>query len=95
MKASRRRSKLRLFEKAMSPSGEIETFSYATADDPRLKRLVIRAVERMTGQPYLKRLYDEHRTSRASGENFWAAAIRSLERASPNSSLLPDNSPAS
>jgi putative hemolysin len=63
----------------MPTSDETESFSYATADDPRLKRLLIRAVERMTGQPYLKRLYEEHRTKRESGENFWAAAVRSLE----------------
>ena len=63
----------------MSPAKQTDSFSYATEDDPRLKRLLIRAVERMSGQPYLKSLYDEHRSSRAPGENFWAAAIRSLE----------------
>lgn len=61
------------------PSRQIENFSYATADDPRLKRLLIRAVERMTGQPYLKQLYDEHRTAPLPGESFWQAAIRNLE----------------
>lgn len=61
------------------PSKQLESFSYATEDDPRLKRLLIRAVERMSGQPYLKRLYDEHRVNRPPGESFWAAAIRSLE----------------
>src|SRR5258708_37218854 len=63
----------------MPPAKQTDSFSYATEDDPRLKRLLIRAVERMSGQPYLKSLYDEHRTNRAPGENFWAAAIRSLE----------------
>ncbi len=61
------------------PSDETDSFSYATDEDPRLKRLLIRAIERMTGQPYLKRLYDEHRANRPPGENFWAAAVRSLE----------------
>src|SRR5215471_1840656 len=60
-------------------SHEIEAFSYATAEDPRLKRLLIRAIERMTGQPYLKSLYDEHRLNPVPGESFWAAALRSLE----------------
>lgn len=55
------------------------TFSYATAEDPRLKRFLIRAIERMTGQPYLKSLYEEHRTTPIPGENFWAAAVRKLE----------------
>jgi len=63
----------------MPPSNRIDNFSYATAEDPRLKRLLIRVVERMTGQPYLKRLYDEHRTNPSPGENFWAASIRRLE----------------
>jgi hypothetical protein len=30
---------------------ELDYFSYAEPDDPPLKRMVIRAVERMTGQP--------------------------------------------
>jgi len=63
----------------MSPAKQTDSFSYATEDDPRLKRLLIRAVERMSGQPHLKRLYDEHRSNRPAGENFWMAAIRSLE----------------
>ena len=63
----------------MPRSTQIDSFSYATEDDPRLKRLLIRAVERMSGQPYLKSLYDEHRTNPNPGESFWAAAIRNLE----------------
>lgn len=61
------------------PASQIENFSYATPDDPRLKRLLIRAVESMTGQPYLKQLYDEHRHKPLPGESFWGAAIRNLE----------------
>src|ERR1700680_4341135 len=63
----------------MPPSNQIERFSYATDEDPRLKRLLIRAVEKMTGQPYLKRLYDDHRANPVPGESFWAAALRRLE----------------
>ena len=63
----------------MPPSKQIDSFSYATEEDPRFKRLLIRAVERMTGQPYLKRLYDEHRSHPVPGESFWAAALRQLE----------------
>ena len=63
----------------MRESKDVDRFSYATDEDPRLKRLLIRAVERMTGQPHLKRLYDAHRTNRRPGESFWAAAVRSLE----------------
>ena len=63
----------------MTPSDRIDNFSYATEDDPRLKRLVIRLVERMTGQPHLKRLYEQHLTKPVPGESFWTAAIRNLE----------------
>ena len=34
--------------------GNVDTFSYAEPTDPRLKRFIIRMIERMTGQPYLK-----------------------------------------
>ncbi|HEX5278721.1 MAG TPA: lysophospholipid acyltransferase family protein [Micropepsaceae bacterium] len=61
------------------PPGVEETFSYATAEDPALKRLLIRAIEGMTGRPYLKQLYDDHRANPVAGENFWAAALQRLE----------------
>src|SRR5438445_2968428 len=57
----------------------IETFSYAAPDDPRLKRFVIRLIERMTGQEYLKWLYEDHRDHPTPGESFWDAAIKRLE----------------
>jgi len=58
---------------------EIDTFSYAAPDDPRFKRLMIRAIERATGQPYIKWLYEENRANPTPGESFWAAAVRKLE----------------
>jgi putative hemolysin len=56
-----------------------DNFSYAAPDDPWPKRLLIRAVERMTGQPYLKRIYDDNRANPVKGESFFAAAIRRLD----------------
>ncbi|HXM00596.1 MAG TPA: lysophospholipid acyltransferase family protein [Rhizomicrobium sp.] len=56
-----------------------DSFSYASADDPRLKRFLIRLIERMTGQPRLKRLYDDHRANPVPGESFWDSAIRRLD----------------
>jgi putative hemolysin len=56
-----------------------DNFSYAEPDDPRLKRFVIRLIERMSGQPYLKWLYDDHLTNPLPGESFWDAAVRRLE----------------
>jgi putative hemolysin len=63
---------------AESPA-EIDTFSYADPTDPRLKRFFIRVVERLTGQPYLKWLYEENKAHPVPGESFWSAAIRKLE----------------
>jgi len=57
----------------------IDTFSYAAPDDPRLKRFFIRLIERLTGQPYLKWVYEDNRAHPVPGENFWSAAIRRLE----------------
>ncbi len=53
-------------------------FSYAGPDDPWLKRFVIRTIERMTGQPFLKSLYDDHLTNPIPGESFWDSAVRRL-----------------
>jgi len=67
----------------------VEEFSYAAPDDPRLKRFLIRLVERMTGQPYLKWLYENHRTNPVPGESFWDSAVRRLElKLRPNEDAL-------
>jgi putative hemolysin len=58
---------------------ELDYFSYAEPDDPPLKRMVIRAVERMTGQPYLKHLYETNRKAPPAGESFWDSCVRYLE----------------
>ena len=58
---------------------DVDTFSYADPADPALKRLFIRIVERITGQPYLKYLYEDNRANPVPGEDFWDAAIRKLE----------------
>ena len=50
------------------------TFSYADPDDPRLRRLTIRGIERLTGQRRLKRLYDGYRAA-GSGHDFFNAAV--------------------
>ena len=63
----------------MIAAADDDNFSYAAPDDPRLKRIVIRLIERMTGQPYLKWLYDDHRVHPVPGENFWDAAVHRLE----------------
>src|ERR1700742_3716123 len=58
---------------------DIDTFSYAAPEDPKLKRFLIRLVERMTGQPHLKRIYEAHRSAPVPGESFWDSAVRRLD----------------
>jgi putative hemolysin len=57
----------------------LDNFSYTSPDDPWLKRKVVRAIERATGQPHLKRLYEDFRNNPVSDESFWDSAIRRLE----------------
>ena len=57
----------------------IDEFSYVSPEDGRLKRTVIRAVEKMTGQPKLKRMYLHNQAYPRTGETFWEAAIRYLQ----------------
>jgi putative hemolysin len=63
----------------MTRHAEADDFSYAEPDDPRLKRFFIRLIERMSGQPYLKWLYEDHLANPLAGESFWDAAVRRLE----------------
>jgi putative hemolysin len=54
-------------------------FTYADPTFPLPKRALIRAIETMTGQPRLKRLYLENRRNPVPGESFFAAAVRKLQ----------------
>lgn len=53
-------------------------FSYADETTPPFRRKVIRAVERLTGQPELKRIYVDNQRRPQHGESFWSAAVRRL-----------------
>src|SRR3954452_3705441 len=53
-------------------------FTYADPTYPLPKRALIRAIESVTGQPRLKRLYLENRRNPIAGESFFAAAVRQL-----------------
>jgi len=55
-----------------------EIFSYAAPDDALLKRVTIRLIERMTGQPRLKRIYHAYRDD-AAPSDFWNEAVRRLK----------------
>jgi putative hemolysin len=54
-------------------------FTYADPAFPLAKRVLIRAIETMTGQPRLKRLYLENQRNPVAGESFFSAAIRKLQ----------------
>jgi len=60
-------------------AGKLDTFTYVSAEDPPLKRVIIRLIERMTGQPHIMRLYDFHRAHPLPGESFWNWAVRGLD----------------
>ncbi|MEZ5997197.1 MAG: lysophospholipid acyltransferase family protein [Hyphomonas sp.] len=60
------------------PAPEAE-LSYASYFDDPVKRRFIRAVERLSGQPKLKRLYDHYRQHLANDIPFFEAAIRLLD----------------
>ncbi len=60
-------------------AAEVDQFSYASPNDPAFKRLVIRVIERLSGQPELKRMYQERLDRPRPGESFWDAAIRKLQ----------------
>lgn len=53
-------------------------FSYSRPDQRWLNRSLIRAVERLSGQPHLERLYRSWAAHPPEGENIFAAAIRLL-----------------
>jgi putative hemolysin len=54
-------------------------FSYATPEDPLVKRGLIRLIEKTTGQPRLKALYLQNQKHPRPNESFWQAAVRSLD----------------
>lgn len=54
-------------------------FSYSEPTQPLLQQITIRAVEKINGQPELKRLYELNQKNPIQGESFWQAAVRLLD----------------
>jgi putative hemolysin len=52
--------------------------TYCDPDDPFARRLLIGAIERLTGQPRLQRIYDDYMQSRNTEDNFWQSAVEYL-----------------
>jgi putative hemolysin len=61
-----------------APEQSLVRFSYASDDDPWGKRSFIRAVERISGQPILRRAYESWIRTPQRGENIFAAGLRYL-----------------
>lgn len=57
---------------------KIPEVSYINPADPVWRRVLIRVVELMTGQPKLQRLYDDYKRTRTEDDNFWESAINYL-----------------
>ena len=56
--------------------GDRIRFSYASADDPALRRIAIRAIERLTGQPRLQRIYLENQRDPRVGSSCGSNMMR-------------------
>ena len=57
----------------------IDEFSYASPDDPLPRKLGIRCVELLTGQPYLKRLYRDFQRTGLPHSQFFDEAVDRLD----------------
>lgn len=66
----------------MASPDTMEMFTYASPEDSAARRTVIRGIERATGQPHLKRLYEQFQDDLASGrssDDFFTAGVKKLE----------------
>ena len=75
---------------------EAPKLSYAAYFDHPLKRGMVRTIERLSGQPYLQKLYETYRESLAD-EPFFAAAVKLLnldvEFSSARLAQIPETGP--
>lgn len=66
----------------MTSPATMEMFTYASPEDSRVRRAVIRGIERATGQPHLKRLYEQFQNELSTGksdDDFFTAGVKKLE----------------
>ena len=79
--ASLREPRIRRYPSAMAETAQQEMFTYAAPSDSKARRMIIRAIEKATGQPHLKRLYLEFQEELASGrspDDFFTAGVKKL-----------------
>jgi len=55
------------------------TVSYANPTDPPIRRALIAAIERVSGQPRVSRLYHDYHLNGDKTRPFWSEALRRLE----------------
>src|SRR4051794_6936117 len=53
-------------------------FSYADASTPFARRILIRALEKVTGARAVEKLYLQNRRDMRDGEDWWSASLRTL-----------------
>ena len=58
---------------------ESKYFSYADPDDPWYRKLIIRFIESMAGQPALFKLYREYQENSENWDNFWHGCLEQLQ----------------
>lgn len=66
----------------MASPETMEMFTYASPEDSAARRAVIRGIERATGQPHLKRLYEQFQRELQSGvsaDDFFTSGVKKLE----------------
>lgn len=63
----------------MAPFSPRPSFSYASEEVGPASRIVIRIIEKMTGQPKIRRLYEHYTRRRRPPELFWDDAVKALE----------------
>ena len=54
-------------------------FSYADPDDPILKKILIRSIEYITGQPKLFKLYKSYQEKPERWKSFWDGCVNLLK----------------
>jgi len=57
----------------------LHQLTYASEEDPFLRRLIIQFVEAITGGPKIQRLYDEMQEMEFEGYEAWSVALRQLK----------------
>jgi putative hemolysin len=53
--------------------------SYAKDSDPRIKRIIIKSIEKFTGRPHIEKLYTEMKEMELTPQSIWRIALEKLK----------------